>query len=369
MPIYEMTADKLNRLPVTRYEDNDIKERGDLQRLLRDNIEVVSPDTLIIAEEFGEWDKSKRRIDLLGVDKQGNLVVIELKRTEDGGHMDLQAIRYASMVANMLVSEAVGIYGKYLKSKGLDQDAKSSLYEFLEWENEADEEEETFANDVRIVLVSAEFSKELTTSVLWLNSRKLDIRCVKMAPYKDGNRILVDVQEVIPLPEAADYQTRIDLKEQAGRKLKAEQHGLRKLFWTGLLNLAGSKTGLHARISPGDASFIAASSGIRGLNFNYNIAKTRNFVELYIDRGAGSIKENKEIFDNLVSHKADIEKWFGGPLEWLRLDSKQACRICANNDGGYRSNEEDWRVVQNRMVDSMILLEKAIRPYLDKLKV
>lgn len=369
MAIYELTADSLKPIPVTRYGDNDIKERGDLQRLLRDNIEVVSPDTLIIAEEFGEFADSRRRIDLLGVDRQGSLVVIELKRTEDGGHMDLQAIRYASMVANMLVSEAVRIYGKYLKSKGLDQDAKSSLYEFLEWENEEDEEEETFANDVRIVLVSAEFSKELTTSVLWLNSRKLDIRCVKMAPYKDGNRILVDVQEVIPLPEAADYQTRIDLKEQAGRKLKAEQHGLRKLFWTGLLNLAGSKTGLHARISPGNASFIAASSGIRGLNFNYNITKTGNFVELYIDRGVGTLKENKEIFDNLIANKNEIEKSFGGRLEWLRLDSKQACRICANDEGGYCSKEEDWPAIQSGMVDSMIRLEKAIRPFLDKLKV
>ena len=48
MAIYELTADSLKPIPVTRYGDNDIKERGDLQRLLRDNIEVVSPDTLII---------------------------------------------------------------------------------------------------------------------------------------------------------------------------------------------------------------------------------------------------------------------------------------------------------------------------------
>ena len=54
MPIYELTADSLKPIPVTRYGDNDIKERVDLQRLLRDNIEVDSTDTLIIAEEFSE---------------------------------------------------------------------------------------------------------------------------------------------------------------------------------------------------------------------------------------------------------------------------------------------------------------------------
>ena len=40
-----------------------------------------------------------------------------------------------------------------------------------------------FAQDVRIVLVSANFSKEITMSVLWLNERDLDIRCVRLIPY------------------------------------------------------------------------------------------------------------------------------------------------------------------------------------------
>jgi RecB family endonuclease NucS len=56
---------------------------------------IVSPDTIVIAEEFGEWEDSRRRIDLLGLDKNANLVVIELKRTDDGGHMELQALRYS----------------------------------------------------------------------------------------------------------------------------------------------------------------------------------------------------------------------------------------------------------------------------------
>src|SRR3546814_14859597 len=82
-----------------------LQERRDLQRLLRENVAVIAPDTLVIAEEYGEWDDSRRRIDLLGIDRDANLVVIELKRTEDGGHMDLQAIRYAAMVSTMRSEE------------------------------------------------------------------------------------------------------------------------------------------------------------------------------------------------------------------------------------------------------------------------
>ena len=36
---------------------------------LLDHIEVISRDTLIISEEFSSWDRSDRRIDLLGVDR------------------------------------------------------------------------------------------------------------------------------------------------------------------------------------------------------------------------------------------------------------------------------------------------------------
>lgn len=70
-----------------------MSERADIQRLLKRQIEIISPDTLVSAEEFSDWEDSKRRIDLLGIDTDANLVVIELKRTDDGGHMELQAVR------------------------------------------------------------------------------------------------------------------------------------------------------------------------------------------------------------------------------------------------------------------------------------
>jgi hypothetical protein len=63
-------------------------------------------------------------------------------------------------------------------------------------------------------------------------------------------------------------------------------------------------------------------------------------VELYIDRGRDADEENKAIFDSLVASKDEIEKEFGGPLEWQRLDGKRACRIRKEIEGGgYRDDE------------------------------
>src|SRR5690349_21840100 len=114
MPVFRLGHDAIVELSPTSYAAKGIRERADLQRLLREKIGVVAPGVLVIAEEFGDWDDSKRRIDILGIDHDATLVVIELKRDEDGGHMELQAIRYAAMVSRMTFQRAIKTYQAFL---------------------------------------------------------------------------------------------------------------------------------------------------------------------------------------------------------------------------------------------------------------
>ncbi len=220
MAIYRIINDNLAAVKQTAFVSEGLRERDDLQKLLREQIEVISSDTLVISEEFGGWKESKRRIDLLGIDKEANLVVIELKRSEDGGHMDLQSIRYAAMVSTLTFKKAIDIFGQYLAKIGLDDDPQTTILEFLEWDEPDDD---SFAQDVRIVLASAEFSKEITTSVIWLNDHGLDIRCIRLRPYRDGDYLLLDVQQIIPLPEAAEYQ--IQLRDKLRQERTARRDG------------------------------------------------------------------------------------------------------------------------------------------------
>src|SRR6056297_3793167 len=220
MPIYEFASEEIRPLSKTTFGLMQLQERRDLQRLLRAKIAVVAPETLVIAEEFGDWDESRRRIDLLGIDRDANLVVIELKRTEDGGHMELQAIRYASMVSTMTFDQAADVFARYLTQIGkADTDARAELLDFLGWD---EPDEDAFAQDVRVVLASAEFSRELTTSVLWLIERGIDIRCVRLQPYGLDGRVLVDVQQIIPLPEVAEYQVRVTEKKRKEREARTD---------------------------------------------------------------------------------------------------------------------------------------------------
>ena len=222
MAIFEIRNDALVPVQKADFASTGLRERADLQRLLRDQIDVVAPGVLVIAEEFGEWTDSRRRIDLLGIDERANLVVIELKRTEVGGHMELQALRYAAMVSTLTAERAIEIFGEYLTGRGIDDDPEQQILEFLGW---ADIDEDAFAQDVRMVLVSADFSRELTTTVIWLNEKELDVRCVRIRPYSYDGKVLIDVQQVVPLPEAADYQVSVREKkrqERASRESSAD---------------------------------------------------------------------------------------------------------------------------------------------------
>ena len=166
-------------------------------------------------------------MDLLALDAEGRLVVIELKRGYTGEHMDLQALRYAAMVANMTYEQAVDTYQVYLQKRAneeggsVDEDAaQDAMRDTLATQKK---KPTPFTPKFpRIILASENFGKELTTCVMWLNdswlrSSGLQIKCVRLQPHKNSDEILVESSVVIPLPEASDYQTQLAQRERETR--------------------------------------------------------------------------------------------------------------------------------------------------------
>ena len=221
MAIYNFDLEKnnLNEINQTNFQGENILEREHLQDALKKQIKIIAPNCLVISEEFSEWEDSRRKIDLLAIDKDANLIVIELKRTEKGEHMELQSIRYASMISTLTFEKTIKIYQKYLDKLNIIENAEKNLLSFLEW---TEINEEDFAIEVKIILVSSNFSKEITTSVIWLNDKfNMDIKCIRLVPYKFESNILIDVQQIIPLPEAENYQ--IKMKQQTAQRRESRQ--------------------------------------------------------------------------------------------------------------------------------------------------
>ncbi len=75
--------------------------------------------------------------------------------------MELQALRYGAMVSAMTFEKAVDVYARHLARRRQPADARAGILAFLGWQEPDDN---SFAQDVRIVLVSADFHPEISTT-------------------------------------------------------------------------------------------------------------------------------------------------------------------------------------------------------------
>lgn len=366
MPLYKVTKDKLETVKQTSFIEENMLERKDLQRLLRADISVIGDDLMVISEEFGEWDVSNRRIDLLCLDKQARLVVVEIKRTEDAGHIELQAIRYAAMVSSMTLDQAIAACGRSLNAHDAELMARSEILEFLGLESAEDAE---LIDEVRIILVSADFSTEVTTSVIWLNRHGVDITCVRLKPYRMGESLLIDVAQIIPLPEAADYEIKIRAQALEVKKVRSARQDIFRRFWAQYIERAKGKTVLYANRSHSSDHWLSASIGRGGFLLNASVTEGRARLECYISMGKDSDARNKAAFHALQAKQTEIEQAFGGPLDWQELPTRIGCRICADVDGGWKTPEAQWPQLQDQMLNQMVKLESALKMPVQALKV
>lgn len=201
-------------------------------------------------------------------------------------------------------------------------------------------------------------------AIQWLNETTPDdiaFYLVRLAAYRISGSESAPLFTVIVGPSAESKSFGKQKKELA------ERHVVRLKFWEQLLARAKEKGVLHhAQRSPSKDSWISAGAGVRsGISLVYNIWITDEAgVELYID--VGDKDENKRIFDALHIHQSDIERTFGSPLSWERLDEKRASRVLSMLKEGGLNDEGKWQTIQDAMINAMDRLAKALKPYLAK---
>lgn len=147
----------------------------------------------------------------------------------------------------------------------------------------------------------------------------------------------------------------------------AERHHKRREFWAQLLEKSKQRTKLFSNTSPKYDHWIGTGIGKTGVSLNLVITKDRGQVEIYIDRGAGHLELNKARYGKFVQYKNQIESTFGGPLKWERLDKKRASRISYRYENAGLSNEEQWPIIQDTLINQAIKLNDAIKPYIKEL--
>jgi hypothetical protein len=365
--MYLINRDKNNLEPVEKitFKSAGLTERKHLQEWIDKNPESLGEELLIIQKEFSGFDETNERLDLLALDKKGNLVVIENKLDDSGRDVVWQSLKYASYCSGLNSQGIKEIFEEYLLKQRVKDEAQKRLEIFFDNSDrnglEDYEQKLNTGNSQRIILVAAEFRKEVTSTVLWLvNNYGLKIQCHRVTPHKLGEQILLDFDQIIPIKEAEEYIIKVALKnrEEIGNQVVLEnRYEVRLDFWTQFLKEINKRNGLCANISPSKDAWIGIGIGTSGVGMNLVVTRAYARVEIYINKGSQA--ENKKTFDSFLEKKNVIEEIFGAPLVWERMDNKVTSRIKWQLDDVSVFNPRDYSKINGFLIDGAARLKKA----------
>lgn len=379
--IVDTANKKLKPLDTIQLKEQNLRERDDLQEWLVSHPEALGEELLIIQKEFDGFDGTGERLDLLALDSKGQLVLIENKRDDSGRDAVWQALKYASYVAPFTSDDIIRVYAKYLSKyrpeySHLDEDAyepehiehtaTSLIQRFLGENSESDWM--TILNPKatqRIILVAGEFRKEVTNTALWLIERDIDVKCVKVSPYIWNSQLLVDIQQIIPVPEASEYMVRLSRKDAEIKVIKERENSidqLRTAYWIQLLeDFQNRNFDLFRNVNPVGVGWRSAGAGIAQCHYNLIFAQKEIRVE--IEFSTKDIADNKKLFDFFYARKAEIEQSCGLQLTWLRSENQKLSKIIvANAVEGY--NKSFWPEFIQWHFENVQKFEQAFKPYM-----
>lgn len=310
------------KLEQRQFQELGFRERDNLQEWIEKNPEVLDPELLIIQKEYDGFNDTRERLDLLAVDKDGNLVIIENKLDDTGRNVIWQALKYASYCSTLTTTQTVKIFQEYLDEQGAGENAKEVLLEFLE----LDDEDQLLLNegDQRIIFVANNFRKEVTSTVLWLLNHDINIQCFRATPYSRGEDMFLQIEQIIPLPETQEFIIDAKEKEREDKSVsKRVTEGRNKLidFW-GQLKVELKTRDFDLLDKVGAKGYYSIGSFVGRGKFCFCIGKHAIRIELYIPND-----KEKVLFDTMFEMKEEIQNRFQKEIVWERLDLKKASRI------------------------------------------
>ncbi len=366
LSMFKINKEKNEISPIEErtFQDEKLKERAHLQEWIAKSPNVFGEPLLIIQKEFAGFDKTKERLDLLALDKDGCLVIIENKIDDSGKDVVWQAIKYGAYCSTLTKSEIISIYQDYLGSK---VDAKEKIAEFFDDDN-IDELVLNTANSQRFILVAGDFRDEVASTALWLIGNEINVQCFKVSLFSLNEELLLNVSKIIPPPDAENYMIGLaekNVEEKQTTKTVLAKKEFHLTFWKKTLDTFKEKNiGTFNNISPSKDAWVGVATGIPNCAYNLVFLKKGIRVEIYLNL---SKEENEEIYDFIYEHKELLEENFGNKMIWERLDEgkTKCCRIHYSKEI-YSYDEKNWDYIIEWFAEHFQKFEKSIKPIIAK---
>ena len=175
----------------------ELRNEEELETLLLDNIEILNNSWLVIGHQV--TTNAGKRIDILCLDHDGDLVIVELKKDMTPRDVTAQVIDYAASVSAMTVEEVAQLYLKHSAgAKNLDVAYKEKYGKALDAEN--------VNQHVKMVIVATQMDRSTERIISFLrDTYQVDINILFFQVFQCGEQRIIsrawfreDVEDVIP---------------------------------------------------------------------------------------------------------------------------------------------------------------------------
>ncbi len=128
-----------------------------------------------------------KAIDLLGLDKNGNAVIIELKREKTPRETVAQILEYASYIEQLNYEELEQIASQYFSEENFNLIEKHKNFF-----NVGTDTPVAFNKEQILIIVGQDITKEIKQSSIFLNKKGMEVNCLEFRYFKtkSGNQII-----------------------------------------------------------------------------------------------------------------------------------------------------------------------------------
>jgi hypothetical protein len=214
-----------------------------------------------------------------------------------------------------------------------------------------------------VIWVSREFREEHRQALDWLNrGDETEFFGVVLELLQiDDSKPAVSFR-LAASPNNWARRSKRDAAGGAGEEVSSKRSAYQEFFQRLIDELREKHRFTNARAGQ-PQNWYSFSTGTRGFQYGMSFAQNGQLrAEVYVDLGDRA--KNELAFDRLHADRESIERDFGEPLQWERLDGKRACRVACYAPGSIEDAAETYEQHQRWAVDRLLKLKKVFGPRL-----
>lgn len=214
--MFKIVDGKAVAVQETTFSSLDMTER-EIEEIIKENTSLITEEESMLIVGQQVRNSSNAISDLIGINQNGDLVLIEIKRdrsdiTSRRESFEFQAIRYAASFATIKnVDELISkIYVPFLERNQAKVMEGLTITEFANrnvrgFFHSNGLHEDDFNERQQIILVASDFDEQTKSAVAWLNRNGVDIHCFQLTPYKINGELFIKSDRILPLENYDDF--------------------------------------------------------------------------------------------------------------------------------------------------------------------